>query len=75
MSQAKVARRSTDNMIRDMALIQDTDDERRARVEALICELLNAQRHTSAQGQELAASTKRPNSGPNSKQVSHSVAK
>jgi hypothetical protein len=35
-----------------MSLIRDNDDERRARVEALICELLNAQRHTSAQGEE-----------------------
>jgi len=58
-----------------MALIQDTDDERRARVEALICELLNAQRHASAQGQELATPTKRPNSVSNGKQVSHPVAK
>jgi hypothetical protein len=60
-----------------MALIHDTDDERRARVEALICELLNAQRHGSAQGEELAtpiSSAKRPHGVPNGK-LSHSVAK
>ena len=55
-----------------MALIHDTDDERRARVEALICELLNAQRHTSAQTEELVTSipsAKRPDSVPNGKRV------
>jgi hypothetical protein len=61
-----------------MALIHDTDDERRARVEALICELLNAQRHTSAQGDELAtslASAKRLDGAPNRTRVSRPVAK
>ena len=62
-------------MIRDMALITDTDDERRARVEALICELLNAQRHASAQGDELPTPAKRLAGTPNGKQVSRSIAK
>jgi len=32
-----------------MSLIRDNDDERRARVEALVCELLDPQRRTPAQ--------------------------
>jgi hypothetical protein len=55
-----------------MALIHDTDDERRARVEALICELLNAQRHTSAQEEELA--TRPPNVSKARRTVSGSAA-
>jgi hypothetical protein len=35
-----------------MSLIRDNDDERRARVEALICELLNAHTRTPAQRDE-----------------------
>ena len=61
-----------------MALIRDNDDERRARVEALIRESVNAHRHTSAQGEELAppiTSAKRLDTAPNAKRVSHALAK
>ena len=37
-----------------MSLIRDNDDERRVRVEALICKLLNAQRQTAAQCEDPA---------------------